>query len=122
MWKRLHDLIILLRSKVLVLKDNLKTPIVIGISVLSHETRTALRIYINNTVRVILAYVQIYSTGVAQVLSVVSGAFYFRFDVCNQCTLLFKMAYHMLTVPKLKTELIKRGGGTKRRKPYLLDW
>ena len=56
MWKRFHDLIILLRSKVLVRKDSLTTPIVIVISVLSHETRTVWRIYINNTIRVVLAY------------------------------------------------------------------
>jgi hypothetical protein len=69
-----------------------------------------------------MPFVQIYSTGVVRVLSVVSGALYFRFDVCNQYTVLFKMAYHSLTVPKQKAELIKRGGGTKRRKQDLVDW
>jgi hypothetical protein len=49
---------------------------------------------------------------------VVSGAFYFRFE----CKLLFEMAYHILTVPKLKAELIIKGGGTKKRKPDLVDW
>ena len=57
-------------------------------------------------------------TGVSRVLSVVSGAFYFRFE----CKLLFEMAYHILTVPKLKAELIIKGGGTKKRKPDLVDW
>jgi hypothetical protein len=62
-----------------------------------------------------MPFVHIYSTGVVPVLSVVSGALYFCFDVCNQYTVLFKMAYHSLTVPKQKAELIKRGGGTKRK-------
>jgi hypothetical protein len=32
-------------------------------------------------------FTQIYSTGVARVPTVVSGAFYYRLDVCNLCNL-----------------------------------
>ena len=36
---------------------------------------------------------QIYSTGVARVPTVVSGAFYYRLDVCNLCKLLFQTQF-----------------------------
>jgi hypothetical protein len=53
-----------------------------------------------------MTFLKIYSTGVALVASVVSGACYFRLDVCN---LFFKITYNIWTLPKLKAELVKRG-------------
>jgi hypothetical protein len=38
-------------------------------------------------------FTHIYSTGVARVPTVVSGAFYYRLDVCNLCTLLFQTQF-----------------------------
>jgi hypothetical protein len=38
-------------------------------------------------------FTQIYSTGVARVPTVVSGAFYYRLDVCNLCKLLFQTQF-----------------------------
>ena len=38
-------------------------------------------------------FTKIYSTGVARVLTVVSGAFYYRIDVCNLCKLLFQTQF-----------------------------
>ena len=38
-------------------------------------------------------FIQIYSTGVARVLTMVSWAFYFRIDVCNLCKLLFQTQF-----------------------------
>ena len=38
-------------------------------------------------------FIQIYSTGVVRVLTVVSWAFYFRIDVCNLCKLLFQTQF-----------------------------
>ena len=38
-------------------------------------------------------FTQFYSTGVARVPMVVSGAFYYRLDVCNLCKLLFQTQF-----------------------------
>ena len=38
-------------------------------------------------------FINIYSTGVTRVLTVVSWAFYFRTDVCNLCKLLFQTQF-----------------------------
>ena len=38
-------------------------------------------------------FTQIYSTGVARVPTVASGAFYYRLDVCNLCKLLFQTQF-----------------------------
>jgi hypothetical protein len=38
-------------------------------------------------------FTQIYSTGVAQVPTVVSGAYYYRLDVYNLCKLLFQTQF-----------------------------
>ena len=38
-------------------------------------------------------FTQIYSTGVARVPTGVSGAFYYRLDVCNLCKLLFQTQF-----------------------------
>ena len=43
-------------------------------------------------------FTQIYSTGVARVPTVVSGAFYYRLDVCNLCKLLFQTPFNYPTI------------------------
>ena len=43
-------------------------------------------------------FTQIYSTGVARVPTVVSGALYYRLDVCKLCKLLFQTQFLYLII------------------------